>query len=303
MNLSELKYKPEYFFLPTQLARRLYRTLLPPKTGASVEVALPWGVPLEINPAEGIGRAIWLAGVYELAALETLWRLLKPGGTFLDVGANIGYVTSLLLKRVGPQGRGYAFEAHPIITQKLKKNLERFASAGLAANQVRVFSLALYESAGEISLYMPEDFQTNEGLASVIPTSQPGEISVKIPAERLDTLLDRTTEKQIDMMKIDVEGAELFVFKGAGEWITQGKIHNILFEEHDAYPNATSRYLEDHGYTVYRVEKTFWGPKLLPPAQPAAINWEPSNFLATREPQWAERLMASRGWSCLHPRD
>jgi FkbM family methyltransferase len=294
-----LRHKPEYFFIPGQLFRRLFRQMSSAEAGKLVEVKLPWGTALELNPSEGIGRAIWLAGVYEVAAMETMWRILSPGQTFLDIGANIGYVTSLLLRRVGSEGRGFCVEAHPLIVDRLEKNLALFNKSGISSKQVSVYPVALMEKAGEVTLYLPTGFKTNEGLATLVPGQRSIEGTLKVRGERLDTLLQSFSGEKIDLMKIDVEGAEYSVFKGAGTWIQKGRIRNILFELFESYPSPTFSYLEKHGYRVYRIEKNFWGPSLRPPSEPAAINWEPPSFLATQDPDRVEALLKPRGWRCL----
>ena len=58
-------------------------------------VHLPWGLQLRIDPRESIGSAVWRLGLYDLAVSETLWRLTSPGDLTVDVGANIGHMTSI----------------------------------------------------------------------------------------------------------------------------------------------------------------------------------------------------------------
>ena len=99
--------KPWYFHRPGQLLRRLWSGLvgLP---SAPVVVLLPWGVELEVDPRETIGRAIWTTGIYDLAVSETLFRLTRSGDLVVDAGANIGYMSGLLAVRAGVTGRARA---------------------------------------------------------------------------------------------------------------------------------------------------------------------------------------------------
>jgi len=84
-------------------------------------VRTAWGDWLEIQPRKFIGGSIYLRGVHELPVCELLWRLTAPAETVLDVGANIGVMTSLLSKRVGRSGRVLAFEAHPALFRQLRR--------------------------------------------------------------------------------------------------------------------------------------------------------------------------------------
>ncbi len=297
--LFDLEHKPEYFFRPWQVFVRLYRSFCSAAPGDRAKVKLPWGTKIAINPQEGIGRAIWLSGAYELAAMETIWRMVRPGDTFLDVGANIGYVTSLLATRVGNKGKGFAIEAHPQIADRLEENLALMAGQGNASRDVKVFRLALNSRQGALKLFVPKAFDTNQGLASLVPPVDGDGKIIDVLGERLDAILDFGIEGPIHFMKIDIEGAELSAMEGAGDWIANGRIQNILFEEHNPYPTAVCRYLEKYHYSIYRIEKTFWGPRLVSPSTPPKINWEPGSFLATQLPKVAEALLGPRGWSCL----
>lgn len=94
MKLAERINKPEYLYRPRQALQRIAQTLRPqPKTFQAV---LPWGLRMWVRPSEDLGSALWRFGIYDLPLSETIWRLLDPGETAIDVGANIGYVTGLM---------------------------------------------------------------------------------------------------------------------------------------------------------------------------------------------------------------
>ena len=60
---------------------------------------------MRIRPADDVGRAIWRLGVYDLPVTELIWRLLDPGDSAFDVGANLVYMTGVMAARVGAQGQ------------------------------------------------------------------------------------------------------------------------------------------------------------------------------------------------------
>lgn len=111
MHLIQYLTKPEYLLRPSQFGRRIIEFLVP-RTGIQA-VSLPWDMDIWVDPEEAIGRAIVRAGVFELAVTETLWRLTDPGDLAVDVGANIGYMSSVLARRCGPAGSVRVFEPHP----------------------------------------------------------------------------------------------------------------------------------------------------------------------------------------------
>src|SRR3569623_794508 len=111
MNLLKLFKQPEYFFRPRQVALKLGRTVRAHREFE--DVTLPWGATMRIRPGEHIGSRIWHRGVFDLVVLEAIARLIEPGESALDIGANIGQMTNLMSHRVGPKGRGLSFEPHP----------------------------------------------------------------------------------------------------------------------------------------------------------------------------------------------
>ena len=98
--------KPEYLFQPSKLCAALF--IRKEVKQVPQNIRLPWGKSLEVKPGDAIGQSIIKLGVYELSVSEALWRLLDTGDTFVDAGANIGYMSSLMAARVGRRGNGFA---------------------------------------------------------------------------------------------------------------------------------------------------------------------------------------------------
>jgi hypothetical protein len=105
------------------------------------------------------------------------------------------------------------------------------------------------------------------------------------------------------VLKLDVEGHEWNVLHGAAQFLRDHRVRDVVFEEHKKYPTAASDLLETCGYHIYRIQKTFMGPRLLPPDVPTPpSSWEPTSFLATYAPQRARRRLSARGWCALQER-
>src|SRR5437763_17170759 len=101
--------RPPYAFQPFQVLKRIrLQYLWKDKTEAMIR--LPWGLDLLVNPLEAIGSNIAAQGIYEIAVTEALWRLTDSGDLAVDIGANVGYSSSLLAVRVGHRGRVLCFE-------------------------------------------------------------------------------------------------------------------------------------------------------------------------------------------------
>src|SRR4051794_9263870 len=102
---------PRFLFRPDTFLTACWRKLKPRPARYLARAA--WGDCFELDPRRSVAANIYMRGVHELPVCETLCRLAVPGGRAVDVGANIGVMTSVLSARVGPAGRVAAFEAHP----------------------------------------------------------------------------------------------------------------------------------------------------------------------------------------------
>ncbi|HEY9600524.1 MAG TPA: hypothetical protein V6C85_02875, partial [Allocoleopsis sp.] len=72
-----------------------------------------------------------------------------------------------------------------------------------------------------------------------------------------------------------------------------------IFEDHRGYPSPVSQFLEDHGYTIFRLWKGFWKPRLEIPSKTLVHSWEPPSYLATKDPSRAQERLGKRGWYSL----
>jgi FkbM family methyltransferase len=288
--------KPEYLFRPRQLLRRIMRRSTGPYPGYAL-VYLPWRLACAVSPGEAIGRSIWLSGIYDLSVTEALWRLIRPGDQAVDVGANIGYMTSIMTIRAGPSGTVWSFEPHPVIFEQLTANVNRWRRNRQTASMT-VLQTALGDQTGVVSLYVPPGFENNHGLSSLRPAGAQQGGSVSVHLNRLD---DITPNQPIAVLKIDVEGQEFEVLQGADKLLCQGCVSNILFEESNDYPSPATNYLTDRGYSLFALGTGWLGPVLVRPRakQRVGRSWEPQSFLATREPNRVLELFSRPGWRSL----
>jgi len=170
-------------------------------------IRLPFGA-LWLMKRDFIGESI-LEGGFEISETRFAGNFLKLGMTVLDIGANQGFHTLLFSKIVGRYGRVLSFEP----SRSDLKKLELHLSINFCRN-VQLFDCAFGETEGSASFYaVPE----NSVLNSLRPPDTTLEItSDSVPVRRLDGILARTGLAQIDFVKIDVEGGELGVLRGAG---------------------------------------------------------------------------------------
>lgn len=290
-------FKPYFILRPVQLLLRALRQFHQPDQAT---VVLPWGIPLHINPRKAIGRAIWRTGLYELAVTETLHRLMPEGGTAIDVGANIGYLTGLLAQRAGASGLIYACEPCPPTYQQLQANIRLIEHGLQNLAPIKSYPMGLSDHVGEATLILNspgqvDSFEEDDG-APHIGQPSVGSETVTIQTTTLDELVG---DRAIDVMKIDVEGHELAVLRGARNALHQRRIQHIVFEDHAGGDSEACQLLSRTGYQVHRIAWNNHGPMLLQPTA-AAISHrhEAPNFLATLHPD-VSSFFAAPGWRCL----
>ena len=178
-----------------------------------LESAIDDGLHFILEPAhEPIDRELYVWGSYEPGTLGTMRRLLRPGDTFLDIGANHGLMTCVAAQVVGPTGHVIAWEpsggSFALLTMNVGRNGFR--------DRVTLVRKAAGGETGEQALYYRPEFGT--GGATMVPTGrEPDEV---VEVGRIDDHLDR---HPISMMKVDVEGFELDALTGAQRMLREDR--------------------------------------------------------------------------------
>ncbi len=267
--------KPEYIYQPRFLLKTFWRRRLTRRE----TVKLSWGLPLIVNGQEIIGKGIAIFGVFDLPVVETLWRLTEKDDLALDVGANVGLMSSVLAKRAR---RVVAFEPLPMLCERLRENVEAWGAEG---EKVTVHEMAVSDISGVAGFEYTEQFYMNEGLAHL---SDNGEMQVK--TTRLDDLFD----SHIGVMKVDVEGFELNVFRGAQQLLERRSIRDIVFEEHGVLPTPATEMLNSYGYSIFHLSHSFRSLRVSNQS-----NGESSNYLATLDAGRALSRLSPPGWRAL----
>jgi FkbM family methyltransferase len=289
MPFLESLQKPQYIFRPRWALRRILTKI--GLAAPSSVIDLPWDAKLYIDINDTVGRALAAQGIYDVVTTEVLWRLTEPGATVFDVGANIGYFTSLLARRVGPNGRVVAFEPHPETLRLLQTNVSH-----LRDHNVQIENVALSDTDGEGAL---DNFVNEEGNTSYsFLADKPSSKALKVATVRGEKYLDA----KVTLMKIDAQWHEASVLAGFGGSLRAGVVRDIVFEEDSAYPAPSHKILLEAGYKLLWFDQRLSGPVVISPDErPKGIrSYEvlPS-FLATRDESRARRLLSERGWQCL----
>lgn len=183
------------------------------------------GFTMALELGDWIPQDIYLTGDFESTTSNLVKKLLKPGDTVIDAGANIGYFSLLFASCVGPTGHVHAFEPVPELVEKLRANisLNRFG-------HITVNPFALSDHEGTARFYTgPAD---NSGLSSLRqPRQSRGSFDVQL--RPFDTLMPES-DTSVSLVKIDVEGAELQVLRGMENMLRASR-PNCLVEVTDGF--------------------------------------------------------------------
>ena len=179
---------------------------------SAVPVELGWGAMI-LNPGDLVDRAIMTSG-WETRELEWVRANLRAGDTFVDVGAHHGLYSIHAAKLVGSEGRVIAVEPNPPSLERLRANI-----ALNRLNNVTVEPVAFGQTEGKLRLFSSAAENTALASLSEANARQAGEStqSVEVPVIPMDTVMARLGAKRIRVIKIDTEGAEVLVLKGAME--------------------------------------------------------------------------------------
>ncbi|RYE13200.1 MAG: FkbM family methyltransferase [Rickettsiales bacterium] len=211
---------------------------------------------LQLVPKDYISGQIIFNKNYEPISLNLAIELLSNSdGVFVDVGANLGLYSSIILKAFGEK-RIIAIE--PEVNNFIMLN-NNIALNTLDQNKITTLNIAIGATSKLIELESP--VVNNNGTFRVVINSSNTDITKKYyPMMALDTVFKSLNIKNISLMKIDIEGYEMEALKGI-DWDSEYKPQNILMEFSD-YVSRTGtsaqeilQYLIEKGYQPYSVDK------------------------------------------------
>ena len=209
------------------------------------------------NTQEILQQYLYYFGVWEPDISYWIERRLRPGDTFIDVGANIGYYSLLASKAVGRTGRVVAIEASPMIYRSLIANVETNRILN-----VRAVNVAASDVPGTARVYPgPMD---HTGM-TVTLDELGSETDIEVRAAPLSEILTREESDTARLVKIDVEGAEWAVAQGMAPMLDDGRQDlEIVLEVHAGGLNVIGRSPEEvfqpffeRGFNLYSIENDY----------------------------------------------
>ena len=196
-------------------------------------------------------------GVFEKHILGLIGKSLKPGSIFVDVGANIGYISAVALNMVGPGGSVHSFEPVPEYFSIMDKAIKISGAANIFLNQT-----AVGERNGQIEIAVSG--KQNIGWNTVVNGFMANiERKYSVPQTTLDDYFMRNGINKVDCVKIDVEGAEGYVLRGMKNTIARGLCPVILCETCPSACKHTGvsiaeiyELMESNGYSSFAINNS-----------------------------------------------
>ena len=219
----------------------------PQKSDTRVTTAV--GDTFDVDLSSTLEWHLWAFGSYEKHFAELFGHLVSPGDRCVDVGANVGVHTVRLARLVGAGGEVIAIEPDPDVRQRAVRNI---ALNGLA--NIRVVGAAASDSAGETRLYRPSAHDTNRARASLLHHPYLIGAVKTVPVVTVD---DVCAGAPVALIKIDVEGHEAAVVRGAADTIAR-HAPSVVFEYapellDDVVAQTPFDWLVERGYEIFRI--------------------------------------------------
>jgi FkbM family methyltransferase len=204
----------------------------------------------------GITPHIAMTGLWERETEIVVRRLLRPGHTVIEVGANMGYHTLAMAEEIGPTGRLHAFEANPAIARLLDATIQ----VNGFLDRVALHPKAALAQKGEVEFAVHPDHCGSAHLA--VPQDQPCYTGrVRVPAVALDEELGQLGA--VDLIRMDAEGSEPLVLRGAAWLIARSPNLAIVMEW---APLLMAGYADVGGFADWLAALGFRASRIMPDA-------------------------------------
>jgi len=201
----------------------------------------------------GVDEVIYETGTWEPEITSLIKKYVPAGGTFVDIGANIGFHSLFAASVIGPTGKVLSFEPLPRLQEQLRQSIERNDYSNIEIKPV-----ALGTIAGTATLSLVEENIGASSIQDVVGDRAVGSM-VTVPVQTLDSYQEELS--RLDLIKIDIEGSEYEALRGGENVLCRFKPVIILeFSPHVYEKDFVGKslvlyeYLKSLGYTITDIE-------------------------------------------------
>ena len=202
---------------------------------------------------------LFVFGVWEPDLAAFIRARLNPADVFIDVGANIGFDSLLASRAVGDGGRVVAFEASPMVFDRLRETLRLNGSP----TNVRAINKAVAAERGTLNIYAGP--QHNVGLTTTVQRGDMPQVA-SVEAAPLGDLLEHDELPRVRLIKIDVEGGEVAVLAGLAACIDQFpreveiavELSPLWWGDRTRTSRDVLQPFVDRGFRIYTIPNNYW---------------------------------------------
>ncbi|GIV43296.1 MAG: hypothetical protein KatS3mg035_0419 [Bacteroidia bacterium] len=215
------------------------------------------GLVFKVDIHTYLGKLMYWRGAHEWGPILAMKKIIKSGGICIDVGANQGEYTLWMAKLSSDSGKVISFEPLTKMYNQLIENIDLNPNL---SQKIITIKKGLSDHVSELPLYAvnaSDNNSDNEGMPSIFHSDTRNTFIENIALSTLDIELKKMNINKVNFIKIDVEGAELLVLKGAADTLNKSK-PNLLIEFNEQTFNAAGytsndifNFLEPFGYRFY----------------------------------------------------
>jgi len=225
----------------------------------SIHHHLACGGKMLLDTNDQIAQRIRCEDAFEPQVRAEFERIAGRKVNIIDIGANVGYYSILGGKLIGPEKRLFSFEPQPRMIDRLRRNV-----ALSSLENVQVFPIALSDSTGSVTFYVPPEGR--ESMGSMRANGR-FDISgtIQVNSQRLDDVLQDLGNPKIGLIKMDAEGAELQILRGATDLLSSSDKPDLIFEGNEKNCRAFGycvfdllQFVGSFGYKLRQLDYEDW---------------------------------------------
>jgi FkbM family methyltransferase len=212
-----------------------------------------------LDTNDHLAQRIRCEEAFEPDVRQEVERIASRRVNVIDIGANIGYYTILASRLAGPERRVFSFEPQAKIVSKLRRNIELNA-----LSNVEVFPFALSDRSGTSTFNLPPG-----GAEAYGSMHANGRFTVagtvQVETHRLDDVLEKLGNPKIGLVKMDAEGAELLILRGAAKLLSSPDKPDLIFEANEVNCKPFGycvfdilQYVHSFGYRLQQLDYEDW---------------------------------------------
>lgn len=215
------------------------------------------GRKLTVDTLNDSYKYVYFTGFYEPAITKLFSQIVQPGDVCLDIGANMGWFTTLFQRLTGIKGQVHAFEPVKTTFEHLQHNVDLNGGT----SNVKLNNIALGDEEKDIEIHIFNNLPDGHASMAVFGESDYKSLSARMVT--LDSYLESNNIDNVRLVKMDIEGAELMMLKGASKLFEQDKLPVLEVEMALAttsgfgyLPNDLLQYIGSKGsYEFYAIDE------------------------------------------------